>query len=167
MIEHEGKSALQRMVKSHSWREAIVPREDVNQINAYVAELESQMNKAHDATGIFGVDEPMTLLESVVALRSRIAEMEAEVIALKQPLPDTIEPALESGDVWFCKVGYAGSIPKCADWPMRQAVQHQFALLTGCEAKFVFSGWGCQLTEPELAVVENRQPRTAPKNKNE
>jgi hypothetical protein len=41
---------------------------------------------------------------------------------------------------------------------MRQAVETAYYAITGDEPKFVFSGWGAKLTEPERAVVEDRMP---------
>ena len=41
---------------------------------------------------------------------------------------------------------------------MRQAVEEAFKQLTGDWPEFIFSGWGAELTEAELAVVENRMP---------
>lgn len=63
--------------------------------------------------------------------------------------------------VWHCKVGVIGSavLPKGADAPMRHAVHEAFSKLTALDPEFIFSGWGATLTEPELAVVENRLPR--------
>lgn len=60
--------------------------------------------------------------------------------------------------IWFCKIGEAALIPAGADAPMRQAVAMAYKELTGEDAKFCFSGWGGELTEPERAVVENRLP---------
>jgi hypothetical protein len=41
---------------------------------------------------------------------------------------------------------------------MRQAVERAFRDITGEDAEFTFSGWSAELTEGELAVVENRPP---------
>lgn len=62
--------------------------------------------------------------------------------------------------VWFCKIGVLGALPlpPAADEPMRDAVERAFRELSGVNAQFCFSGWGQELTEPELAVVENRLP---------
>lgn len=62
--------------------------------------------------------------------------------------------------LWSCKIGEVdvGALSEGADAPMRQAVQKAYLEVTGDEADFVFSGWGDQLTEPERAVVENREP---------
>lgn len=63
--------------------------------------------------------------------------------------------------IWTCKIGSElGSLglPSGADEPMREAVTRAFEELTGFAPEFVFSGWGGELTEPELAVVENRLP---------
>jgi hypothetical protein len=42
--------------------------------------------------------------------------------------------------------------------PMREAIEESFARVTGYRCEFIFSGWGGELTEPERAVHENRQP---------
>lgn len=61
--------------------------------------------------------------------------------------------------VWTCKIG--GDVdprgPRAADPPMRDAVEAAYRKLTGRDAEFTFSGWGDQLTESELAVVEDRE----------
>ena len=66
--------------------------------------------------------------------------------------------------IWACKIG--GDIPDDVwrpdgeymshDYPMRVAAEQQFERQFGVEAKFLFSGWGAELTEPERAVVEGR-----------
>lgn len=61
------------------------------------------------------------------------------------------------GRVWSAKVGYAGELPAHADLPMRNAVGDAFRSLTGDWPEFVFSGWAAELTEVELAIVENRE----------
>lgn len=59
--------------------------------------------------------------------------------------------------VWTCKIGGpVAGIPKGSDSPMRAAVSQAFEQITGFEARFIFSGWGGELTEGERAVVENR-----------
>lgn len=62
--------------------------------------------------------------------------------------------------IWYCKVGTLHDIdlPDGADWPMREAIRQSFADLTGQDDEFCFSGWSAELTECELAVVENREP---------
>ena len=62
--------------------------------------------------------------------------------------------------VWECKIGWAPreKLPMGADFPMRQAIRNAFYQVTGVEAEFIFSGWGAELSESELAVVENREP---------
>lgn len=62
--------------------------------------------------------------------------------------------------VWWCKIGGPKrDLPHGADWPMRDAVQFAYLGLVGEECEFTFSGWGGELTEGELAVVEDRLPR--------
>ena len=61
--------------------------------------------------------------------------------------------------VWTCKIGgRVGRLPDGADAPMRRAVADAFTAQTGCPVEFCFSGWGDDLDESELAVVENREP---------
>jgi len=62
--------------------------------------------------------------------------------------------------IWYCKIGTLHEIdlPNGADWPMRKAIRQAFAGLTGQDDEFCFSGWSAELTECELAVVENREP---------
>lgn len=64
--------------------------------------------------------------------------------------------------IWECKIGIIddGSVnlPPACDVPMREAVQRAYLEITGREAEFTFSGWSAELTEPELAVVEDRLP---------
>lgn len=73
----------------------------------------------------------------------------------------------ESGQntkIWFCKIGEIqhGELPKGSDLPMRVAVAAEYRRLTGQEPKFIFSGWGAVLTEPERAAHENRIPSPTP-----
>lgn len=68
------------------------------------------------------------------------------------------------GDVWYCKVGFASNLPPAADSPMRNAVGQAFCDMLGEWPEFTFSGWGQELTEAELAVVENRLPDPAKSN---
>lgn len=62
--------------------------------------------------------------------------------------------------IWYCKVGTLHDIdlPDGADWPMRKAIRQAFADVTGQDDEFCFSGWSAELTESEIAVVENREP---------
>ena len=74
--------------------------------------------------------------------------------------PD-VPPAddLRERRVWTCKIGgRVGRLPDGADAPMRRAVAGAFAAVTGCPVEFCFSGWGGDLDESELAVVEDREP---------
>lgn len=66
--------------------------------------------------------------------------------------------------IWFCKIGAAedSSLPMGADFPMRLAVAKAYKELTGETADFLFSGWGGELTEHELAIVEDRASVIAP-----
>lgn len=62
-------------------------------------------------------------------------------------------------NVWECKIGGAAALPPGSDLPMRLAVVRAYREITGVDAEFIFSGWAGQLTESEMAVVENRLPR--------
>lgn len=66
--------------------------------------------------------------------------------------------------IWECKIGGpAVPLQDGADFPMRQAVAEKFSELTGTDDEFIFSGWGAQLNEGELAVIENRAPVYEPR----
>lgn len=74
-------------------------------------------------------------------------------------MSDKTTPVRETTDrVWTCKVGFAGPLPSGSDGPMRDAIAAAYRQLTGREPEFVFSGWAGELTEGELACVENRMP---------
>lgn len=59
-------------------------------------------------------------------------------------------------NIWECKIGeceesallrdgkYYG-----ADLPMREAIREAYLRITGQEPKFIFSGWGAELTQAE------------------
>jgi hypothetical protein len=71
------------------------------------------------------------------------------------------------GAAWACKIGTREGVgvPRGADAPMRNAIEKAFRDVTGVDAEFCFSGWSATLTEPEMAVVENRLPaHPAPAN---
>ena len=57
--------------------------------------------------------------------------------------------------IWGCKIGVAEDLPDGSDLPMREAVAEAFRKITGCEPKFLFSGWSTELTDGERDVVEN------------
>src|SRR5216117_3983789 len=62
--------------------------------------------------------------------------------------------------VWECKIGgSATGLPAGADYPMRRAIERAYREITGEDPEFIFSGWDGDLTESELAVVEDRLPR--------
>ena len=71
-----------------------------------------------------------------------------------------IETPEKTEKIWSCKIGPApiSKVPNGADLPMREAVEAMFHGLTGVRAQFNFSGWGAELTESELAVIEDRPP---------
>ena len=78
--------------------------------------------------------------------------------------PGTAGPDVMVRCVWECKVGARMldiNLPDGADAPMRRAVRQAFVDITGTNPEFCFSGWGGKLSEPELAVVENRVPSAA------
>lgn len=62
--------------------------------------------------------------------------------------------------IWSCKIGEVGAekLPLGADGPMREAVGRAYREITGEDPRFIFSGWGAELTEGERAVVEDRLP---------
>jgi len=72
--------------------------------------------------------------------------------------------------IWTCKIGECDEADlrgpngeyRGADFPMRMAVREAYREITGRDDSFCFSGWGGELTEPERAVVENREPVRAP-----
>jgi hypothetical protein len=62
--------------------------------------------------------------------------------------------------IWFCKIGETSRLPSYGgDGPMRVAVAQAYRELTGERPLFCFSGWDGELSEPERAVVENREPQ--------
>jgi hypothetical protein len=65
--------------------------------------------------------------------------------------------------IWGCKIGEvdAAKLPNGADNPMREAVARAYREITGEEPRFLFSGWGAELSGSERAVVENRLPHAA------
>jgi hypothetical protein len=67
-----------------------------------------------------------------------------------------------STTVWTCQIGVLLPVrhllPHGADAPMREAVERRFARVLGMPAEFTFSGWGDELPEKYLAVVEDRLP---------
>lgn len=63
--------------------------------------------------------------------------------------------------VWSCTAGFLKDVAvdhTHADAPMRKAVEDAMFVLTGEYPEFVFSGWSAELSEPQLAVLENRLP---------
>ena len=62
---------------------------------------------------------------------------------------------MEEKKVWQAKIGFAPWLPTGADLPMREAIERAFINLTGHTPEFIFSGWGAELTESELAVVND------------
>lgn len=59
--------------------------------------------------------------------------------------------------IWSCKIGEVdGSLlPHGSDFPMRQAICEAYKDITGEDPKFIFSGWGAELTESERIVADN------------
>lgn len=57
--------------------------------------------------------------------------------------------------IWSCKIGETDrDIPDGSDFPMRLAVQRAYFEITGEHPRFLFSGWGAELTEGERECVE-------------
>jgi len=57
--------------------------------------------------------------------------------------------------IWSCKIGEVEGIPGGADFLLREAVAKAYEQMTGEEPRFIFSGWGAELTEGERAVVDD------------
>lgn len=57
--------------------------------------------------------------------------------------------------IWDCKIGEVdeSKVPGGGDAPMRKAVRRAYIELTGEEPKFIFSGWGAELTTIERNEV--------------
>ena len=62
--------------------------------------------------------------------------------------------------IWTCKIGEVdrAKLPSGSDNYMRDALGDVYESLVGERPTFIFSGWGGELTEPERAVVEDREP---------
>lgn len=58
--------------------------------------------------------------------------------------------------IWTCKIGEVGNIPDGADLPMRIAVAKAYREITGQDPRFLFSGWGGELSKAERDVVEEK-----------
>ena len=60
--------------------------------------------------------------------------------------------------IWDCKIGEIdeAKLPSGSDAPMRNAVRRAYKELTGEEPKFIFSGWGAELTDTERDIVNGR-----------
>lgn len=56
--------------------------------------------------------------------------------------------------IWSCKIGETDNVPRGGDSPMRVAIIRAYIELTGEEPRFLFSGWGDELTDSEREVVE-------------
>jgi hypothetical protein len=81
------------------------------------------------------------------------------------PAPSVSAATTQPMKTWSCKIGEIS--PEVlgylhgADLPMRKAISAAYREITGTDPNFIFSGWGEGLTEPERAVVENREPSEA------
>lgn len=122
--------------------------------------LDADMDRAV-ANGANSVSMPDELVEiaawldSVQGDPSGALRPEPEAVGQDRVRAWTEAPGAER--VWTCKVGGpVAGIPNGGDSPMRAAVSQAFEQVTGFEARFIFSGWGGELTEGERAVVENR-----------
>jgi hypothetical protein len=56
--------------------------------------------------------------------------------------------------IWECKIGGVESVMPGADLHMRHAISAAYRQITGREPHFIFSGWGGQLTDDELDVID-------------
>lgn len=66
--------------------------------------------------------------------------------------------AKKKNNIWGCKIGASGNVPKGGDLPMRRAAQKAYFELTGEHAEFTFSGWATKLTVGEhMCVMEGRK----------
>ena len=56
--------------------------------------------------------------------------------------------------IWSCKIGGCddSQVPCGGDLPMRHAIRRAYLELTGVEPRFIFSGWGQELTEFPLPL---------------
>lgn len=59
--------------------------------------------------------------------------------------------------IWSCKIGEVDrdKLAPGADFPMRRAIEAAYQQITGEDPKFIFSGWGAELSEGERAVVND------------
>jgi hypothetical protein len=59
--------------------------------------------------------------------------------------------------IWDCKIGECDEslLPPGSNALMREAVRKAYLEITGQAPKFIFSGWGGELTEGERHVVNN------------
>lgn len=62
--------------------------------------------------------------------------------------------------IWSCTIGSVdrSKLADGSDLPLRLSVEKLYETLTGKDPDFCFSGWGHELSESELATVENRLP---------
>lgn len=69
------------------------------------------------------------------------------------------------GPIWYCKIGIVNgklpNVPIGSDLPMRDTIRRTYAIITGLQPEFIFSGWSAELTPGELAVV-NPPPIVTP-----
>lgn len=89
------------------------------------------------------------------------AARDAVVEAAAAPQADEPKPAtIEARQVWECRIG--GPVgPTGTESLLRGSVQDAWRRMFGTDPEFTFSGWGAELPERELAVVENREPLPA------
>ena len=61
--------------------------------------------------------------------------------------------------IWDCKIGEIDEekLSSGSNSPMRKAVRQAYKELTGEEPKFIFSGWGGNLTKIERDIVNSRR----------
>ena len=67
--------------------------------DAEIERLRAELNEAADATGIAGVDEPMSLLECIQSLRSEVKRFRQAIERHKERIPFK-EPDYEDYQLW-------------------------------------------------------------------
>jgi hypothetical protein len=116
-----------------------------------------------DAPSASTLTRPDTSLSSADVFVSVQSDLR-EYADLAEPTGPECDPPRAAEDqspaVWFCKIGEVEreALPNGADLPLRLAVERAYRELTGHGPTFCFSGWNGTLTEPERAVVEDREP---------
>lgn len=101
VYQHESLDALAEAVHEHYGTCEEAPH---NQLAAENHRLKKELEEAHEATGIFGVDKPMSLLDSIRALKAELDEARKETRLykvtsenLKSSTEDLLEVTKERG----------------------------------------------------------------------